>query len=264
MPTVVVPLYIYPLPGAWDPLVLAAKANPSAQFVAIVNPGSGPGPEALPDTSYQSAIASLLTVPNIIVVGYVHCSYGARDPATVNADIDRYAGWERASHGVLRTQGIFIDEAPWDPSLRGHLAVYAHRIRSAPLRLGVTPPPPPPPTPATLAAAPPRKAPLVIYNPGTVVARGYIEDADLVVVFEQSADKFSEWFLEHGIGQIPASLRHKCVAMVHSVGGGVPGAHDVADKVRKLRLGGIYITHQLGGGYNEWPEAWDEVVAAAS
>ncbi|WOO86363.1 Spherulin-4 [Vanrija pseudolonga] len=257
-PIVIVPLYIYPLPGSWDPLVLAAKAHPSVQFIAIVNPSSGPGPDPLPDTSCQAAITSLLAVTNISVVGYVHCSYCARDSAAVKADIDRYAGWETASKGLLRVQGIFIDEAPWNPDLRGHLAAYAHCIRSARLRRAVTATAPP-----TLeAAAPPRKGPLVIYNPGTVVARGYVEDADLVVVFEQSAVQVAEWFLHHGVAEIPASLRHKCVAIVHSVSGGAGGAVGILEQVRHLRLGGVYVTHQLGGGYNEWPEAWDELAGA--
>lgn len=259
-PIIVVPLYIYPLPGAWHPLITAARAHPDLEFIAIVNPASGPGTDPLPDTSYQAAITSLHSLPNITVVGYVHCSYGARAPADVKADIDRYAGWEVHSQGAVTVQGIFIDEAPYNPDLRGDMAVYAHRIRSARLRRTVAATTA---LPTLVATAPPRKAPLVIYNPGTVVARGYVEDADLVVVFEQSAGQFGEWFLQHGVAQIPASLRHKCVAMVHSVAGGVQPALGVLEQVRQLRLGGVFITHQEGGGYSQWPEAWNEVAAVA-
>ena len=68
---ILLPLYIYPLPGAWDPLFNAAKANPTVTFQAVINPYSGPnGP--CPDASYINATSYLNTIPNIKTLAYVH------------------------------------------------------------------------------------------------------------------------------------------------------------------------------------------------
>lgn len=41
---ILLPLYFYPSPGAWDVVDSAASTYPDVTFYAIVNPNSGPGP----------------------------------------------------------------------------------------------------------------------------------------------------------------------------------------------------------------------------
>lgn len=96
-PFVLVPLYIYPFPTAWDPLYLAVDTHPELDFLVVVNPGSGPGPGVLPDANYIEALARLTAAPNVKVIGYVHCSYGKRLLDQLVADVSAYRGWTHAS-----------------------------------------------------------------------------------------------------------------------------------------------------------------------
>ena len=92
-PFIIVPLYIYPTPTAWEPLFSAAAAHPEVTFVVIVNPADGPGTTQLPDTNYLAALARISSLDNIRTLGYVHCSYGNRATAEVERDIRAYQGW---------------------------------------------------------------------------------------------------------------------------------------------------------------------------
>lgn len=284
---IVIPLYIYPSPGAWDPLIRTAKANPLVPFVAIVNPNNGPGNTVLPDACYQSALAELCTIPNITLLGYVHCVWCKRDSPEIESDIDTYACWAAESQGRFGVAGIFIDEAPWDPCHRPYMSNLAQYIRKTFEEETGTPG-------------------LVCYNPGVVVDQGYLEDCDLAVVFEQSHKEWYAYFLRKGLVQIPYNLRSKCVAMVHSFGqlegleptsptsphspnspnspnhrngnghghghgrhgsieldgshaGGVAkAAIAVTDQITQLGFGGVFLTEQVGG-YSHFPETWDTV-----
>src|SRR6266536_194297 len=56
---ILLPLYIYPEPSAWDPLYASLAAYPNTTFSIIVNPGSGPGASQYPDSNYISCITKL-------------------------------------------------------------------------------------------------------------------------------------------------------------------------------------------------------------
>lgn len=130
--TVLVPLYIYPTSSTtYDPLHKAyvfpfhfpnrklttrdsVQAHPNLNFTVIINPNSGPGESALPDSSYTPEIAKLNSFPNVRTVGYVRTGYGTRNISDVLADVTTYSGW---SSGVnISMHGIFFDEAPYDYS----------------------------------------------------------------------------------------------------------------------------------------------------
>lgn len=96
-PFVLVPLYIYPFPTAWDPLYVAADSHPELDFFVVVNPNSGPGSDILPDANYIEALARLTAAPNVKVIGYVHCSYGKRLLDELVAEVSAYRGWTHAS-----------------------------------------------------------------------------------------------------------------------------------------------------------------------
>lgn len=96
-PFVLVPLYIYPFPTAWEPLYVAVDSHPELDFLVVVNPNSGPGPDILPDANYIEALARLTAAPNVKVIGYVHCSYGKRLLDELVVEVSAYRGWTHAS-----------------------------------------------------------------------------------------------------------------------------------------------------------------------
>lgn len=265
-PAIVIPLYIYPSPGAWDPLLQAARAHPGIKFVVIVNPSSGPGPEKLPDANYIDILCNVRVHSNVMVLGYVHLSYGHRHVDLVLGDIDRYAAWESESCGAIRVDGVFLDEAP--SSIEGgyqkvSLARYVREAWGRMARVRGTLEP--------MRTTPPFTPLEVMYNPGVLVDSRYMSEADKVVVFEQAA---SEWgsFTRKGTLQIAPELRWRSVAMIHSVtstSNVVARAFrakspccTVIDSIRQLGFGGIFLTDQEGGGYTRWPAMWEEVLAA--
>lgn len=101
-PFVLLPLYIYPAPGAWRPLWEAADAHPELDFWVVVNPANGPGEGPLPDANYVEALARMTARANVRVIGYVHCSYGARVTEDIVADIEAYGRWE----GEMDKRGV--------------------------------------------------------------------------------------------------------------------------------------------------------------
>ncbi|KAK7705641.1 hypothetical protein SLS64_008010 [Diaporthe eres] len=116
-PFVLVPLYIYPFPTAWEPLYVAADSHPELDFLVVVNPNNGPGPDILPDANYIEALARLTAAPNVKVIGYVHCSYGKRLLDELVAEVSAYRGWTHASERredgkTIVVDGIFFDEVP--------------------------------------------------------------------------------------------------------------------------------------------------------
>lgn len=144
---VLVPLYIYPFPGAWTPLYHAIEANPSTQFLVIINPGNGPGPSSLPDANYCHEIPKLRSHSNVAVFGYVHVSWGRRDLDEVRRDVEIYAAWPEHQHDTfqppcqdqnvsdtrLAIDGIFVDETPilaheHEVSFLGSLTSLVHSI----------------------------------------------------------------------------------------------------------------------------------------
>ena len=127
---ILLPLYIYPLPGAWDPLFTAAKANPDVTFQAVINPWTGPGAGDCPDASYINATSYLNSIPNIKTLGYVHtaaqwdCGPDAdwirpctQPLSALEANITKYQNWPTSDCSTnnaddVHIDGIFFDEAP--------------------------------------------------------------------------------------------------------------------------------------------------------
>ena len=82
---------------------------PNITFLIIVNPASGPGALALPDSNYVREIRCLNSQANVRTFGYVSTNYAKRDLDAVKADIQKYSAWHAAGLGL---GGIFFDEAP--------------------------------------------------------------------------------------------------------------------------------------------------------
>ncbi|KAH6896745.1 Spherulation-specific family 4 [Thelonectria olida] len=233
-PMVLIPLYIYPLEGAWEPLFTLARACPKVLFVAVVNPCNGPGVESLPDASYTAAIRTMNEIPNIMPVGYVHCTYGARPLDSIIKDVDIYRGW----NDNFRIDGVFIDETPSDPNTASYLKSVADHTRST--------------WRETLG-----RSAHVVYNPGVVVDRLFFDDADSVVVFEQSEQHWKTPAIQKSMEQLPPDLRSKAVVIVHTLSG--DHVARLTREIRGIGLGGLHFTDEVGGGYTKWPVMWTDV-----
>ncbi|KAI0813061.1 putative cell surface spherulin 4-like protein [Xylaria sp. FL0064] len=117
---ILLPLYVYPSKiwddGAanWQPALEAMAASPNVPWLAVVNPGDGPGATGSPgnaDSNYISGVQQLNAQANVQTIGYVRTDYGASDPAELQANITNWAGWGAADIGV---KGIFFDESSPD------------------------------------------------------------------------------------------------------------------------------------------------------
>ncbi|RGP77983.1 spherulation-specific family 4 [Fusarium longipes] len=233
-PHLVVPLYIYPAPGSWDPLFQAARRSPNVSFIVIVNPCNGPGADALPDSNYQMVLSQLSGLPNVKILGYVYCSYNKRSTAEIEKDITVYSGWSTN----FRIDGIFFDEVPsadGDINLMSSLSHFTRSIWNQTTG----------------------KSGTVVYNPGVPVGEGFYRDVDMVVAFEQSEYQWQNWYLCRDVAESPAHVRAKDVAIVHSCSS---DGKTLARQIVKMGLGGLYLTEQLNGGYTSWPKNWFEVV----
>lgn len=98
--------------------------HPSINFTVVINPGNGPGPNALPDANYTREIPRIASYDNVRLLGYVPITYTNRDIALVRRDVETYAGWPvNGSNPDLTVQGIFFDETPqeYDDRALGYL-----------------------------------------------------------------------------------------------------------------------------------------------
>jgi hypothetical protein len=150
---ILVPLYVYPAPGAWDPVLSAYATNthlflcypqltmpsieshPNLNFTVVVNPASGPGSGSGPDANYTREIPRLNAYANVRTVGYVSTDYAKRDIGAILNDISVYSGWfENAMAQGLGMRGIFLDETPsqYEAASAEFFEAIAASIRSSP------------------------------------------------------------------------------------------------------------------------------------
>jgi hypothetical protein len=89
------------------------EAHPSLNFTIVINPGNGPGPNALPDANYTQEIPKLSAYQNVRLLGYVATTYGTKNISLVRKDIETYASWPALGNNLnLSVSGIFFDETP--------------------------------------------------------------------------------------------------------------------------------------------------------
>lgn len=65
---VALPLYSFPLDGAWDPFVNVMKAYPNTRFDVIVNPSNGPGDVQM-NSDYKTGMETLNGLKNVVTYG---------------------------------------------------------------------------------------------------------------------------------------------------------------------------------------------------
>lgn len=111
-----VPVYANPCcgdgPVFWSALISAAQTRPQ-QIAVIVNPDSGPGASPI-DPNYIAANGQgplvTLAATDAQLLGYIATGYGERDPATVRAEMTRYAQAAYWRNTSVRLDGFFFDE----------------------------------------------------------------------------------------------------------------------------------------------------------
>ncbi|KAI6779501.1 Spherulin-like protein [Emericellopsis cladophorae] len=238
---IIVPLYIYPEERAWAPLAAAARRHANINFLVIINPNNGPGEGPLPDGSYTASLHQLQSIPNIQLLGYVHCTYGRRPLEDVCRDVDRYYSWNAQ---LLRVDGIFIDEVPSAAEAVPYMAHLAGHVRSVWT------------CHSTVASG------VLVFNPGVVVDTTLVELADYVVAFEQAHEQWRVLRGEHEA--LPREICRKALAIVHTTTSEDGSLEEVLQDAKGAGFAGVYITDQHGGGFTRWPAQWDKFVQLLS
>jgi hypothetical protein len=225
-----VPAYFYPAGRGrdeWDKLLTAASEVP---IVAIVNPASGPGRRV--DPNYSAIFERAANAKNLTLIGYVTTSYAKRPVADVNAEVDR---WLEFYPGI---NGIFFDEQASGHEHVDYQAELYEHVRTA------------------------RKLKLVITNPGTTCAEGFVSRpaADAVCLFEGprpfDAAPLPEWVARYKPDRI-AALSYQ-----------IESSSDMQKLIAaagERKIGYCYVTD--AGGNNPWnrlPKYWEEEVKAVN
>ncbi|EAA27397.3 hypothetical protein GE21DRAFT_9469 [Neurospora crassa] len=122
MSTILIPLYIYPSfsssheSSGWAPLfralTTALTKNPSLEFLVVINPGNGPGPDyPIPNADYRAALSKLSDTtqyPNVKVIGnhppvntglWQHCTITSESPIQQPGKDISYDARRAADHG---------------------------------------------------------------------------------------------------------------------------------------------------------------------
>jgi hypothetical protein len=172
----IIPLYTYPTDGSWDRVVAAKQAHPTVPVLAVINPSNGPGPAA--DASYAAGITKL-TAAGIKVIGYVHTSWGARNVAELQSEMQQYRTWYP---GV---SGLFLDEMA---NAAGHESYYS----------------------SLSATAKTAGFDMTIGNPGADTAESYVGSVDVILIYENAGvppvTEVAGWHASHArsnFGVIP-------------------------------------------------------------
>ncbi|KAH7395888.1 cell surface spherulin 4-like protein [Cadophora sp. MPI-SDFR-AT-0126] len=239
---VLVPLYVYPNPGAWDPLFEAAERYPDLNFTAVVNPASGPGDGPVPDGNYTRDIPRLNSYPNIRTVGYVSTSWTNRNISLALADISTYSKWAtNATIPNLGMRGIFLDETPaiWTAESQEYLENIASAISSDP-GLGTDP--------------------LIIQNPGTIPDQRFMPSCNLSVVFEGTYDTYQIYGFHKTISAFQSSSnseRSAMAAVVHNFPASLSSKKENS-LVKDLRhvAGSIFLTGLSVDYYSSFWDGW--------
>ncbi|KAF1934962.1 hypothetical protein EJ02DRAFT_460788 [Clathrospora elynae] len=197
---ILLPLYIYPHPGAWDPLYTTISANPHLHFLIIINPNSGPGAAPWwPNPDYIREIPRLNAFPNVTTLGYVRATYCERPVEDLFADIEAYA--ERSNdkaHPGLGVQGIFVDETVnlYTEDAKRYLDSIDQKVERS---FGFS------------------SDRMAVHNPGTAVNTGLATPGpDITVVVETSYEHFVTEEYQEWLAISPYDRSRSCY-MVHSV-----------------------------------------------
>ncbi|GAM88536.1 hypothetical protein ANO11243_065690 [Dothideomycetidae sp. 11243] len=241
-PFILVPLYLYPSPGSWQPLYSQIASNPGVHFQVIVNPDSGPGvaPGAVPEQNWINTLSKLNSYPNVATVGYVHVLYGKRNETEVTNNIDAYADWAAFRGADIHVDGIFFDEAP--AVADADKVAYMNQVSSH-ARLRFTNP----------------NATRVVFNPGCPVPRVYYDMSDAIVAFEDDQSGYSTQRSQYPMNQIRAPNKHKSIIMVNGFTGSADQQRSLVQGMVANNITGMYVSSN--DDYSKFSSLWPQLVA---
>lgn len=214
-----VPAYFYP--GPYWTRAIDSRPPPSIMILDVTSSGAG----GRPDRHYQATVRRA-EAAGITILGYANTDYARRPAAAVQADIRHYKSWYHVSD-------IFLDEVSSDGGSLAYyrrLADYVHR----------------------------RPGSMVMLNPGTYPARGYMSVGNVVLVFEGSYASYVRLRVPGWAGRYPAARFAQSVYAV-------PAARvsAVIGLSRRRRAGYLYVTGSAGTNpYGTLPAGWPHEDAA--
>jgi len=228
-----VPLYVYP-GAAWTQVANGAKAG--VQTIAIINPNNGPEASG-PDSAYTTYMAQM-TAAGVVMVGYVHTSYGARAIADVVADINTYA----TKYPGLA--GIFIDEAA---ASTAEIAYYTQVYNAIKSHNGYV---------------------NTILNPGTQPDQGYLAISTDIVIFEDVAanfkPNFASWITCATSAVQKTNYKYKFSGIAYAAS--LSQMVTLMASMKASGMGLVYATNGAAGGdtYNTLPSYYSDMVTAVA
>ncbi|QDS69384.1 hypothetical protein FKW77_004551 [Venturia effusa] len=237
--SVIVPLYIYPGDGAWDPLYEAVEKYPSKNFTVIINPNSGPGATTTPNQDFYPAIQKLNAFANVKTVGYIHTAYGTRDISDVLQDIATYSGWSESQMSIAM-HGIFFDEvvSDWTSDAGTFMRTINQAVKNATGLMGT------------------RK---IIHNPGTIPdSRFNDSNTDITVVFESTFEDYDRQ--QDALVALPDGREHYAY-MVHSSSLAKSSLQNFV-KETSQHADWLFITNLSKDYYERFGSDWEQFVAA--
>ena len=235
---IILPLYIYPSPGAWSQIFASISANPAINFSIIINPDSGPGSKAYPDSNYIAAISQLNSYHNTQLLGYVHSSNGQRSLSSVEADINTYRNWASYKGDDIHLDGIFLDEAPAEYSsttLNYMRAVYQY-VKNTTGKGGGS-----------------NNFQHVTANPGVIVNKRFYQYADTINVFEDFYSEYTPTTLQTFL---PA-YRSQSSVMIHNFSGTLAQQKALVQSLIRGGVAGLFISNG-GINYNTVSTIWSQ------
>jgi hypothetical protein len=221
------PLYISPIPSAWDPLYTTLAANPELKFQLVVNPANGPGAAGTyPDSDYLANIPLLRTYPNTIPLCYVDTAYTTRPITDVLTDIETCQSWTTYTAADIHMSGIFFDDVV--SAYSADAFAYMSNITSY----------------ARTILGPGNDT--IVFNPGTVVSAQWYSIPDYIVAFEAPYVDYSpEVITSIAPAQIPQSL-----FILYSYTGNAADQQTLAESIIEAGINSLFIT--TVDGYTAW------------
>jgi hypothetical protein len=163
------------------------RTRSDLDFLIIINPNSGPGEWEPPHEHHLAAVPLLRGAASagqiVELVGYVTTRWGERAPHLVHRDVDRYAAWPSSSgRADMALDGIYFDESTWHEfgaRYYREMAEYARSKQWGQWR-----------SDASVPSSHQAHCDLVVLNPGCWVHQDYYAFSDLIIVHEQTVQKF--------------------------------------------------------------------------
>ncbi|KAM3080852.1 hypothetical protein ACMFMG_004810 [Clarireedia jacksonii] len=230
---ILLPLYIYPLQGAWDFVTTAVAKYPDVPFNIIINPNTGPGvTNAYPASDFIDAVASLNIHPNVNLLGYVDTVYMSKSTDKVATEVETYKYWSTYTKKDIHLDGIFYDDIldTWTSDSSNYyttIATHAHA-----LNLTVT------------------------LNPGTTVPDQFYALADNILALEND---YADFAAGRGgdVAKIDESVMGKSSVMLREFSGSEEQMKSLVKSWVGDGVKGVFVT---SGGYEAEGTVWDQFV----